>query len=252
MWFYKNDTTKPVFTSKEQAYSSHRNAGSFALPETAVLLYMSGLDYIKEKYPVELITERFPRFLNACPIYKIHGKNDICFLDGGRGAPMAADTMEVLCAMGVRNVISVGMMGGFSENIHVGDIVIPNRAYVEEGTSLHYYESIEYSEPDAILFTKVKQAITDCQIAPIISTDAIFRQTFYKEALWRGKGCVGVDMETSALFSVGKYLDLNVASVLMVSDKHPIQEGYGVWEWKMTKDLRKQMLFQVMDFALSL
>ena len=28
----------------------------------------------------------------------------------------------------------------------------------------------------------------------------------YKEALWHQKVCVGVDLETSALYSVGKYL----------------------------------------------
>ncbi len=66
------------------------------------------------------------------------------------------------------------------------------------------------------------------------------------------KGCVGVDMETSALMSIGKYLDLQVVSILMVSDKHPISKENETWEWKMTKDLRKQLLYQVIEFALSL
>ena len=101
------------------------------------------------------------------------------------------------------------------------------------------------------MFQRLVQFIPDCRVAPIISTDAVFRQTFYKETLWRKKGCVGVDMETSALMSVGRYLGLNVASVLMVSDKHPIHEDE-VWQWRMTKELRQQMLFQVIDFALSL
>lgn len=251
MWFYKNDTTRPVITSAQQAQSEHGETETFQLPEIAVLLYMSGLDYIREMYETELITDRFPRFLNACPVYKIHGENDICFLDGGRGAPMAADTIEILHALGVKNVISVGMIGGFAEDIKIGDIVIPNKAYVEEGTSLHYYETIEYSEPDTDLFHKLVEFIPGNRVAPIISTDAVYRQTFYKEALWREKGCVGVDMETSALLSIGKYLNLHVASVLMVSDKHPIHEENETWEWKMTKELRKQMLRQVIEFALS-
>ena len=135
--------------------------------------------------------------------------------------------------------------------IYIGDIVIPNRAYVEEGTSLHYYETIEYSEPSAQLFDRLKSSISNYRIAHIVSTDAVFRQTFYKEEIWRKKGCVGVDMETSALLSIGRYLNLNVVSILMVSDKHPIHENE-IWEWKMTGDLRKQMLYHVIDFALSL
>ena len=52
--------------------------------------------------------------------------------------------------------------------------------------------------------------------------------------------------------SIGKYLDLQVVSILMVSDKHPISKENKTWEWKMTKDLRKQLLYQVIEFALSL
>ena len=251
MWFYKDDYTKPVFTSEEQVQSEHGNKGILELPKTAILLYMKGLDYIKEKYDVELITEHFPGFLNACPLYKIKGQNEICFLDGGRGAPMAVYTIEICKALGFQNIISVGSIGGFESDIEIGDIVIPDKAFVEEGTSLHYYETIEYSTPNDDLFQRLVQFIPDCRVAPIISTDAVFRQTFYKETLWRKKGCVGVDMETSALMSVGRYLGLNVASVLMVSDKHPIHEDE-VWQWRMTKELRQQMLFQVIDFALSL
>lgn len=251
MWYHKEDTTKPVLTREQQVQSAHGKNEDFQLPETAVLLYMSGLDYIKEKYNIELITKRFPRFLNACPVWKVHGEKDICLLDGGRGAPMAADTLEVLCALGVRKVISVGLLGGFDKDVHVGDVIIPNRAYVEEGTSLHYYESIEYSEPDMELFQQLTGYIPNHKTAPIVSMDAVYRQTFYKEALWRQKGCVGVDMETSALYSVGMYLGLHVASVSMVSDRHPISETDGTWEWGMTKELRRQMLQQVLGFVLS-
>lgn len=106
--------------------------------------------------------------------------------------------------------------------------------------------------PNLKLFNKIIEYIPKHIVAPIISTDAIYRQTFYKEALWRKKGCVGVDMETSALMSIGKYLDLQVVSILMVSDKHPISKENETWEWKMTKDLRKQLLYQVIEFALSL
>lgn len=252
MWRHREDTTKPVLTGEKQIQSAHGRTEDFQLPETAVLLYMSGLDYIREQYKIELITKRFPRFLNACPVWRIQGEKDICLLDGGRGAPMAADTLEVLRALGVRNVVSAGLMGGFSRDIHVGDVIIPNRAYVEEGTSLHYYEFIEYSEPDTALFQQLTDYIPNHKIAPIVSMDAIYRQTFYKEALWRQKGCVGVDMETSALYSVGKYLELHVASVSMVSDRHPVSEADETWEWGMTKELRQKMLRQVIDVALSL
>ena len=144
MWFNKNDNTKPVITAVEQVQSPHGKIDDFVLPKTAVLLYMRGLEFIKERYEVELVAERFPRFLDACPVYKIKGQNDICFLDGGRGAPQAADTIEILKAFGVEKVVSVGMIGGYSKLINVGDIIIPPLVYSEEGTSLHYYENEKF------------------------------------------------------------------------------------------------------------
>lgn len=252
MWFNKKDKTRPVITAKEQSSSPHGKNEEFTLPKTAILLYMSGLEYIKEHYEIELITERFPRFLNACPVYKICKKNEVCFLDGGRGAPQAVDTIETLKALGVENVVTVGMIGGYSKLIKVGDIVIPPLVYSEEGSSLHYYEKTDYFKPNLEMYNKAICFIKDCKQYPIVSTDAVYRQTFYKESLWRDKGAVGVDMETSALLSVGKYLDLNVVSILMVSDVHPLDENDHKWSWKMTKEMRKELIYKAIEFALSI
>lgn len=71
---------------------------------------------------------------------------------------------------------------------------------------------------------KAAETIDGAKALPIVSTDAVYRQTFFKEALWREKGSVGVDMETSALYSVGALLDINVVSILIASDKHPLNE----------------------------
>ena len=58
-------------------------------------------------------------------------------------------------------------------------------------------------------------------------------------------------METSALWSVGKFLGLQVASVLMISDRHPLREGDPTWEWKMTMEMRWRLFEQVMEIVFS-
>ena len=45
-------------------------------------------------------------------------------------------------------------------------------------------------------------------------------------------------METSAMFSVGKYLGVRTAALLTASDKHPMHPGDPKWKWSMTQDLR--------------
>lgn len=239
MWCLPDDHSKAVITADEQINSAH-HACHLHLPETAIVFFMSkGTDYLAEHYHAEEMPEPFPRFLNRCPIWECRDLN-LCFLDGGRGAPQAVDTVETLAALGVRNIIAVGMCGAYTENVRVGEILAPRKAFVEEGTSLHYYETIEASYPDADLW-RLAAGLPSVSSHPIVSTDSVYRQTFGKEELWRQKGAVGVDMETSAVFSVAGYLGLKAAALLMVSDLHPMEPDAPKWEWHMTKDMRYQL-----------
>ena len=245
MWRFADDSTPSVLTARENIASGHGMEKGISLPETAMLFFMSGgNEYLLKNYDCELLSERFPRFLNRCPIYRFKNM-PLCFLDGGRGAPQAVDTLETLAALGVRRILSVGMFGAFDDSIAIGDIAAPDRAYVEEGTSLHYYPAIEYALPDEAMH-KALLAAMPAKEAAIVTTDAVYRQTFYKERLWREKGAVGVDMETSALLSVSRYLGVQAAAVLMASDKHPLAEGAPKWQWSMTKEMRYALFEHVM------
>lgn len=236
MWCLPNDSSKAVITAAEQVNSAHCEC-QLHLPETAIVFFMSkGTEYIIEHYDTEKMAEPFPRFLNRCPIWRMKDMN-VCFLDGGRGAPQAVDTVETLAALGVKKYIAVGMCGAYGEGVSLGDIILPRKAYIEEGTSLHYYVSIEFSRPSEELLD-IAKTLFDFRDYPIVSTDAIYRQTFEKEQLWRSKGAVAIDMETSAVFSVAQYLGRKAVALLMVSDIHPLKPDDEKWDWQMTKDMR--------------
>lgn len=247
MWCLPSDRSKAIITADEQINSAHHEC-HLRLPETAVLFFMSkGTDNLIAHYNTEEMAELFPRFLNRCPIWEIKNLN-LCFLDGGRGAPQAVDTVETLAALGVKNIIAVGMCGAYDENVRVGEIIAPKKAFVEEGTSLHYYESIEASYPNGD-FLEMATALPRIRNDPIVSSDAVYRQTFAKEQMWRDKGAVGVDMETSAVFSVAQYLGLKAVALLMVSDIHPIKPDAPKWEWHMTKDMKYHLAEQGIALA---
>lgn len=246
-WKYGDDDTDAILTAKKHIESVYGSSIDLKLPSTAILFYMhSGVDYLLKNYDCFVILEKLPRFLRGGPVYQFY--EDICFLDGGRGAPQAADTIETLAELGVKTIISVGMFGAFCSGVDIGDIVVPAKAFVEEGTSLHYYESIEYSTPDEDV-TKIAARITEGKPSFIVSTDAIYRETYYKERLWREKGAVGVDMETSAVFSVSSYLGIKAAAILMVSDKHPEGEHSSEWKWHMTKEMRDSLFEKAIAVA---
>lgn len=239
MWRLPDDHSEPIITAAEHVRSAH-GAGSMRLPETAIVFFMSRCtDYLAERYQANQLPELLPRFLNSCPVWEMPKRN-LCFLDGGRGAPQAADTVETLAALGVKNIIAVGMCGAYDPKVSVGEIIAPPKAFVEEGTSLHYYESIEAAFPDEALH-QLAASLPNVSARAIVSSDAVYRQTFCKEQLWREKGAVAIDMETSAVFSVARYLDLKVAAMLMVSDVHPLMPDDPKWTWSMTREMRYQL-----------
>lgn len=250
MWRLSDDDTESVITAREQIHSAHREC-ALRLPATAIVFFMGGVtDYLAEKYQATALPERFPCFLKRRPVWVIKD-NPICFLEGGAGAPMAADTVETLAALNVNRVIAVGMFGAFSSRIHPGEIIIPERAFVEEGTSLHYYDWIDSAAPNAELHRAIASVLNK-QTYPVVSMDAVYRQTFRKERLWREKGAVGVDMETSCVFSVSAYLGIQAAAILMASDIHPLYPGAPKWEWLMTKDMKYTLADQSVTAAIEL
>lgn len=247
MWRYPEDHTEPVIRAEAQIRSAHRERCP-ALPETAIVFFMSrGVEHLREHYAVRELPEPFPRFLNRCPIWEFTGL-PVCFLDGGRGAPQACDTVETLAALGVKTILAAGMFGAFDPVLEPGECILPGKAFVEEGTSLHYYASIQSSAPDGALLERGKARL-GLRSFPIVSTDAVYRQTFYKERLWREKGAVGVDMETSALFSVSRYLGLRSLALLMASDLHPLSPEAPKWEWRMTREMQVDLTERFLSLA---
>ncbi|MBR3299376.1 MAG: nucleoside phosphorylase [Clostridia bacterium] len=236
-WFFEDDKTQPILTADAHIASMHIEKKALRpFPETAMLFYMhSGEEYLIENHGGRLLMEKLPRFLRGGPVYALDER--ICFMDGGRGAPQAVDTVETLAALGVKRIITVGMFGAFGESVETGDVIVPSRVLIEEGTSHHYLPEPEYAFPDEALAGKLAK-LTGAMRAELVSTDSIYRQTYFKERLWREKGAVGVDMETSAIFTVSKCLGISAAALLIASDKHPTEENAGKWEWRMTKQMR--------------
>lgn len=236
---HTNDDLQPVITARAQI-DSVRHEQLPVLPQTAVLFYAGkAKEYLLEQKGARELPAYLPRFLNHCPIWMTQDEA-VCYLDGGRGAPQAADTVETLAALGVKNIIAVGMIGAFDDRVKVGQVIAPSRAYIEEGTTPHYCGRIEFSAPDGALHAAALSAL-NVEDYPIVSTDAVYRQTFRKERQWRDMGAVGVDMETSAVFSVSRFLGLRAAAVVMVSDRHPMTPDAPKWDWRMTLEMRHEL-----------
>ncbi len=140
------------------------------------------------------------------------------------GAPLAAMLMETLAAWGARRFVFLGWCGALAPSLRNGDIVVPCGAFADEGTTRAYgcdQDRIAPASPDfqTELNTHLIQSGIDCQDALVWTTDAVFRETEDKVRHYRDLGARAVEMELSALYSVGRHLDVELGAILVVSDE---------------------------------
>lgn len=158
----------------------------------------------------------------ARPLYvgNVSG-NPVGIIWAAPGAPLATMIMEDLIACGAKLFIGVGLLGAIQPSINVGDYVIPSLAVRDEGTSYHYLPK----NVDALSSKEIIHCLQDsCEefkvryyVGPIWTTDAPYRETKSTINRFQRKGVLGVDAESSAIFSLGIYRKVKVGCVLVAS-----------------------------------
>ncbi|MDA8136964.1 MAG: nucleoside phosphorylase [Desulfobacteraceae bacterium] len=165
------------------------------------------------------------RFFTGILIPQVRGDKGISMAGPFIGAPYGAMLLESLIARGATQVLVLGWCGAITDDLKVGDILLPSRAIVDEGTSKDYKDldrTLPVSAPDSELLRRLSGHLTslgiDHKTAGIWTTDAVYRETPKKVAHFRNLGACAVEMECSALFSVAEYRKIRLAALLVVSD----------------------------------
>ena len=78
------------------------------------------------------------------------------------------------------------------------------------------------SRPSFSLLRDIKTALKEEGLSfnqgPVWTTDAPYRETIAKVRTFQSQGVLGVDMETSAVFTVSAFRGIEAAALLIVSD----------------------------------
>ena len=140
------------------------------------------------------------------------------------GAPYAVMLLETLIAWNVEKIIFFGWCGAISPDVKIGDIIIPDSAIIDEGTSKHYHQGDDgVSRPSSYILENTKENLKKAGIdfheGLVWSTDAIYRETCEKVKYFQEKNVLAVEMELSALFTVGKFRNVQIGGILVVSDE---------------------------------
>jgi len=141
------------------------------------------------------------------------------------GAPYAVILLEFLIAWGIQEVIFLGWCGAISPKVRIGDVIIPDRSFIDDGTSKNYMEkdfSDDCAKASVSLQSRLNVAFANHRVGfhegPIWSTDAVFRETREKIIFFQQKKALAVEMEAAALFAAGRFRGIEVGCVLVVSD----------------------------------
>ncbi len=139
------------------------------------------------------------------------------------GAPYAAMVLEKLIVLGARRVLALGWCGSLSPRVHIGDLILPDRAIPVDGTSPHYSREPDGIPPHPALFNLLATGLSTNEVTwhagPVWSTDAFYRETGALVQHCQDRGVIGIDLELAALFAVSHFRGLAAAGLLVVSDE---------------------------------
>jgi len=237
-WHDPTDKSRPIISPQAQIAGFLRNRANlerFRVHER-FLMDQTGCDAALEgQLPVQKEPFPIPAFLGNRTLYVIETEPRISLVEKALAAPIAVDVLEVAVAMGARKLFFLGLCGAIADNLEIGDMVMPLDVEREEGTSYHYVPADARVRPDMNLAGRLADFLSRrreprvCQ-GRTVTTDAVFRQTLNKERRWRDNGILGVDMETSALLAAAQFYGLPAVCLLVVSDKHVLEEE-SQWHW---------------------
>ena len=188
------------------------------LPENIIFLYQSSvMKKVREKYK----TERQPFFIGDLDIVN---SNLGVISRLGIGAPSLALFFEKAISLGAKKFISIGTCGSLDPLFKIRDFVIVQKAYCDEGTSLHYNKKTrESAASSSALFSAVSEKAKSNQRqlkpAQAWTTDAFYRETEDRREVFRGLGCSVVDMEASAFYSLAEFHKAEALALFVVSDE---------------------------------
>ena len=189
------------------------------IPEQIIL---EGTWWQKERYPVRLEYLTKVRELKFPDMYLGEHEGSKVMFCCAYGASRAVEPVHIFGVLGTKKVIQIGSCGGLQPNIQTGDIIIPATSFIGEGAS-QYYGQLVSSTATQRLVESANRALTNFGfrtfVGAHISTSALLQQSDEVVEKWQQRGLLGVDMETSAVYSTAEYFKMQRVSMLFVWDE---------------------------------
>ena len=141
----------------------------------------------------------------------------------GMGCPGATIVFEELVQLGVKRLLRVGTCGGLQPHHALGDLIVALTAVPADATARHLVGNEPHCPTaswslihGAVHVAKeIGQAM---HVGPIVSSDLFYNPDDGQYGRWSQRGVLAVEMEASALFTVGALRGVESGCLLTVSD----------------------------------
>jgi len=177
----------------------------------------------------------------------------VSFIHVPVGAPGTVMIMEEMIACGARVFLGLGLAGSLQPTAPIGTCLIPTSCIREEGTSVHYISEESGIVPSRRLVKTLQESCRTKKVkflsGPIWTTDAPYRELVSKIETYGKQGVLGVDMETSAMYALGRFRNVEVANFLVVSDElwHEWQVASGSSRLQKAIKKAKEVILHSLD-----
>jgi DeoD family purine-nucleoside phosphorylase len=140
----------------------------------------------------------------------------------GMGCPSAAIVFEELVMLGVKRILRVGTCGGLQPDLRLGDLIVAVSAVAADATARHLVDEPHAPTADWDLVHGAVHAAKELgrpvRVGPIVSSDLFYNPDRGQYERWSQRGLLGVEMESSVLFTLGALRGVRAGCLLTVSD----------------------------------
>ncbi|MEJ8303193.1 purine-nucleoside phosphorylase [Saccharibacillus sacchari] len=142
----------------------------------------------------------------------------------GMGIPsFAIYANELISQYGVKNLIRVGTCGGMQESVRVRDVILAQAACTDSSMNRNTFPGFDFAPIASfgLLKEAYERAVDkglNVHVGNILSSDIFYRDDKTVTTKLMEYGVLGVEMETTALYSLAAKFGVNALTILTVSD----------------------------------
>ncbi|OBZ11084.1 purine-nucleoside phosphorylase [Bacillus sp. FJAT-26390] len=142
----------------------------------------------------------------------------------GMGVPsISIYVNELIRDYGVKNLVRVGTCGAMQESVHVREVILAQAACTDSSVNRHVFGGYDFSPIGSFPLLKaayergVEKGLK-LHVGNIFCSDSFYRDDKAIVQKLMDHGVLGVEMETTALYTLAAKYGVNALTILTVSD----------------------------------